>query len=45
LLGPSHTFADTRMRMSVPPEEKKNSVLFLIHVLFIVVLPGIDTRI
>jgi len=46
-------FQDTRMRKSMPPEEmlgvtlrkKKTSVLFLIHILFIIVLSGTDKKI
>jgi hypothetical protein len=53
LLGPSLKFQDTRMRNCIPPKErlavtlreKKTSVLFLIHFLFIIVLSGIDPEI
>jgi hypothetical protein len=52
LLGPSLTFQDTRMRKSVPPEErlavtlrqKKTFALFLIHILFVIVLSGTDNK-
>jgi hypothetical protein len=52
LLGPSLTFQDTRMRKSVPAEERlavtlrlqKSCALILIHILFIIAVCGKDKK-